>query len=83
MFCDDKPNIDGKIGREFHVTWLGISKLNIWCSLWKIRLDLLNNWFSKQVFEAKGCFWFVNNICKWVSKNYYVSIISLKIEKEN
>ena len=49
----------------------------------KIRLDLLNNWFSKQVFEAKGCFWFVNNICKWVSKDYYVSIISLKIEKEN
>ena len=29
MFCEDKPNIDGKIGRDFHVTQLAISKLDI------------------------------------------------------
>ena len=56
----------------------------------EIELVFLNNWFSNQNFVTKVCFWFVNdvyngynNLWKWVSTNYYVSIISLKIEKEN
>ena len=56
----------------------------------EIELVFLNNWFSWQNFVTKVCFWFVNdvyngynNLWKWVSTNYYVSIISLKIEKEN
>ena len=42
------------------------------------------------MFATKVCFWYVYdvyngyiNFCKWVSTNYYVSITSLKIEKES
>ena len=56
----------------------------------EIELVFLNNWFSQQNFVTKVCFWFVNdvyngynNLWKWVSTNHHVSIISLKIEKEN